>query len=277
MPKRFYDPISRLEVLDRDGVLASATFPMIEFPGYGERSCSSTRTPRSCSESCARYNDWILDDFVARAPGRYIGLVILPLWDQPACAAEIERTAAKGAKGIIFVEDPFKLGLPSFYDPEWDVVYAAAEDADLPLCIHMGSSGWLPPGPPNRPMMTLLCVTSPVLPMMTLADLIGSQAFIRFPRLRVVMHEFDIGWIPHALGRCDFMWSRHGMDGGPGWANPSTPDPPSSYVPGHIWFSMNPGYETFGPSIIRDVGSTASSSMSIGRIPTAAAVRRRRS
>ena len=254
IPERLYDPVARLEVLDRDQVITSATYPMIQFPGFGGAMLLSTLDRDFALRVVRAYNDWILDEFVSRAPGRYLGLVVLPLWDPAACAREIARTAAKGARGLIFVEDPFRLDLPSLYDRSWDVVFAAAQDADLPLCIHQGSSILAAEGPPNRTRMSMLNLTCPTYPLIALADFVGSLAFVRFPRLRIVLNESEIGWVPHALGRFDFMWRRHGMSGGPGYVGPSTPELPSTYIPGHVWFSLNPSYETFGPQVIRDVG-----------------------
>ena len=36
------------------------------------------------------YNDWMIEEWCGSAPGRYIPLIILPLWD-PALAAEAQR------------------------------------------------------------------------------------------------------------------------------------------------------------------------------------------
>ena len=58
-----------------------------------------------------------------------------PRW--PRC----ERTAAKGAKSITFTEAPHRLGLPSFHSDHWDPFLAAAQAADMPLCLHFGSGG----------------------------------------------------------------------------------------------------------------------------------------
>ena len=53
----------------------------------------------------------------------------------------MERTAAKGAKSITFTEAPHRLGLPSFHGDHWDPFFAAAQTADMPLCLHFGSGG----------------------------------------------------------------------------------------------------------------------------------------
>src|SRR3546814_6630432 len=68
-------------------------------------------------------------------------MVMVPYWDVDAAVAEVQRTAAKGAKAITFTEAPHRLGLPSFHSDHWDPFLAAAQDADLPLCLTFGSGG----------------------------------------------------------------------------------------------------------------------------------------
>ena len=48
-----------------------------------------------------------------------------PLWDPSLAAKEVERCAAKGSFAIAFSENPSKLGFPSLYSGEWDVLWHA--------------------------------------------------------------------------------------------------------------------------------------------------------
>ena len=67
--------------------------------------------------------------------------MMVPFWDVEASVREIERTAAKGAKSISFLEAPHKLGLPSYHTDHWDPILRACEEAGLPLSMHFGSGG----------------------------------------------------------------------------------------------------------------------------------------
>ena len=40
------------------------------------------------------YNDWLIDEWCAAAPGRYIPLTLIPIWDPQLAAKEMERCAA---------------------------------------------------------------------------------------------------------------------------------------------------------------------------------------
>src|SRR5690606_3419724 len=144
-------------------------------------------------------------------PGRFIPLMIIPLWDPQIAAAEIERCAAMGAKGITFPENPHPLGLPSIHakDLHWDPVFRSAEEAGLPLCTHVGSSSRVPRTSPDSPVL-VTAATAGVNAQLTLADWLFSGVFLRFPRLKLCLSEGGIGWMPYILERVDFTMVRRG-------------------------------------------------------------------
>ena len=134
--------------------------------------------------------------------------MILPLWDVAASVAEIERMAVKGAKGISFVENPTPVGLPSWHTDHWDRVFDAAQAAQLPICLHFGSSGALPQASAGAPFPTAVVLSS-TSSMATCTDLLFSPVFHRHPQLQVALSEGGIGWVPWLLERIDHVWSRH--------------------------------------------------------------------
>ena len=121
------DPTARLDDLDRDGIWAQLNFPSFAKPAG---TMFLNGGDRDLALRCVQaLNDFVLDEWCAAAPDRYIPLVVLPVWDVEASVAEIERTAAKGAKAIGFPEHPVPLKLPSWYTDHWDPVFAAAQAA----------------------------------------------------------------------------------------------------------------------------------------------------
>jgi predicted TIM-barrel fold metal-dependent hydrolase len=204
-----YDPVARLEDMDRDGVLASLCFP--SFPRF----CGQTfyeASDRELALLCVRaYNDWMVDEWSGSSPGRFIPGIILPLWDPVEGAREIERCAAKGAKAVIFSENPSMLGLPSIHDQGryWDPVFAAASDTGLPVCIHIGSSSKVPSTSPDNPLVVTLALT-PMNAMVTCVDWLFSGNLERHPNLKLCLSEGGIGWIPYVLERCDYTLERQG-------------------------------------------------------------------
>ena len=201
-----YDPRARVLDMDRDGVQAQLCFP--SFPKFSG-TVFLQADDKELSLLCVRaYNDFILEEWCAADPARLIPLVILPLWDVGLAAAEVERCAALGARAISFVENPAPLGLPSFHTAAWDPVFAAAQEADLPLCMHFGSSGQSPKTADDAPFPVTIALFG-CNSMYTTADLLFSPVFHKFPRLKVALSEGGIGWVPYILERIDYTWDRH--------------------------------------------------------------------
>ncbi len=199
-----YEPLARVADMNRDGVLASLLFPT--FPRFAGPLFSETPDHELGLACIQAYNDWMIDEWCAAAPGRFIPMIIIPYWDGRLAAEEIERCAAKGAKAITFPENPVPLGFPSLHDHgrHWDPVFAAASETGMPLCTHIGSSGALPNTAPDAPMLvsTALAVINS---QFTLTDWLYSGNFVRFPDLKLCLSEGGIGWIPYVLERCDHV------------------------------------------------------------------------
>ncbi|MFI5958881.1 amidohydrolase family protein [Cryptosporangium sp. NPDC051539] len=209
-----YDPAARVEDMNRAGVLASLSFP--SFPRF----CGQAFTEaddRELGLACVRaYNDWMIDEWCGTAPGRLIPMIILPLWDATLAAAEIERTAAKGARAIAFSENPYPLGLPSIHDPSgfWEPMIAASVDANMPICMHLGSSSQLPSTSPDMPMAAIIALTPVASTAAACIDWLFSPWLPKYPDLKLCLSEGGIGWIPYVLERCDHVVEVHR-----GWAS----------------------------------------------------------
>ena len=141
-----YDPVQRAKDMRSQGIYASVNFPTL--PRFGGALFSEFKDKELADVCVQAWNDFIIDEWCAADPDMFVPMVICQLWDPTLAAAEIRRCVDKGAKALCFVENPVPLGLPSFHDPEhWDPIWAACQEADLPVCMHIGSSG---PGAPAR-------------------------------------------------------------------------------------------------------------------------------
>jgi predicted TIM-barrel fold metal-dependent hydrolase len=200
-----YDAKARLADMDIDGVHAQLCFP--DFPGFAGRRFIKAPDKELALLCLQAWNDFMLDEWCDTAPGRFIPVVLLPYWDIPACVAELARTVAKGALGVSFPELPDALGLPSLFGAEWNPLLAAAEEAGTPLCMHFGTGGSLEVAP-DRPLAVRWSLGGQ-RSMTAGVELLYSPVFHRFPRLKVLLAEGGIGWIPYALERADYVWERH--------------------------------------------------------------------
>ncbi|HEY2330703.1 MAG TPA: amidohydrolase family protein, partial [Acidimicrobiales bacterium] len=200
-----YDPVARVKDLDVDGIQAQLCFP--SFGGFAGTKFHEAKD-KALSVACVQaYNDWMIDEWCGTAPDRFIPMVMVPFWDVPASVHEVERVAAKGAKAITFPENPAALGLPSFHTDTWDPLWAAAQAAEMPLCMHFGTGGMptLQPGGPFAVAIALFGTNS----QFTAVEMLFSPMFRKFPGLKVALSEGGIGWMPYILERCDYTWDRH--------------------------------------------------------------------
>jgi predicted TIM-barrel fold metal-dependent hydrolase len=196
----------RIKDMDIDGVWAQLCFP--NFGGFAGSTFFAAEDKDLAKLCISAYNDFILDEWCAYAPERQIPLVMVPYWDVEASVREIERTAAKGAKSVSFIEAPHKLGLPSYHTDHWDPILRVCEEAGLPLSMHFGSGG-MPPGlAPDGDFFIGIALFG-LNSMMATVDLLISDVFYKFPDLKVALSEGGIGWMPYILERTDYTWERH--------------------------------------------------------------------
>jgi predicted TIM-barrel fold metal-dependent hydrolase len=170
----------------------------------------------------------MLDEWCASVPGLYIPMIIGQLWDPTLMAAEIRRCSALGARALTFPENTYVLGEPSFHSRHWDPVWAACEETETVICIHIGTSGVVPMPSPDA-NFTIGIALSPMASQSTCTDLIMSEIPRRFPNIKFAMSEGGIGWVPFALERADRSWERHRF-----WAELGDV-PPSEAFARNIW------------------------------------------
>jgi predicted TIM-barrel fold metal-dependent hydrolase len=196
-----YEPAARVADMDQGNVLSSMLFP--SFPRYCGQVFHEAKD-KDLALLCVRaWNDFILDELAGAYPGRFIPMMIIPLWDPAAAAAEIECTAARGAKSIAFSENPTKLGLPSIHTDYWDPVFRSADEAGFVLSMHVGSSSNLIRTSPDMPTLAFMAYSAAANQAGTLLDWLFSGNFDRFPRLKIALSEGSIGWIPYFLERAE--------------------------------------------------------------------------
>jgi predicted TIM-barrel fold metal-dependent hydrolase len=196
-----YEPAARVADMNQGFVLSSLLFP--SFPRYCGQVFHEARDKELALLCVQAWNDFILEEFAGDYPGRFIPMMIIPLWDPAAGATEIERTAARGAKSIAFSENPTKLGLPSIHTDYWDPVFRACEEAGLVVSMHVGSSSNLIRTSDDMPTLAFMAYSAAANQAGTLLDWLFSGNFERYPGLKIALSEGSIGWIPYFLERAE--------------------------------------------------------------------------
>ena len=226
-----YDQAARLADMDLNHVEASLCFPTVP------RFCGQTfleREDKDLALLCVKaYNDWMIDDWGGGpGQGRLIPLTLVPLWDAELAASEIRRCADKGSHAMAFSENPAALGLPSIHSGYWDPVWAACQETETVVNMHIGSSSKLTTTSADAPILVWVALTS-LNAQSALVDWLSSGLLARFPTLRIAFSEGQVGWMPFMLERIDSAWER--SDSYDKTAKERIPERPSSYIPGRVY------------------------------------------
>src|SRR5580704_15338980 len=216
-------PAERLNDMDVNGVQAQMCFPnYVRFCGQIFLWAKDRQLARLCVEA---YNDWMVDEWCGGSGGRLIPLCLVPLWDVGLAVAEVRRNAARGVRAVAFSELPAYLDLPSLHSGYWDPFFAACQETETVIAMHIGSGTRTPQTSADAPGAvggTIIFGNS----VASMTDFLFSGVLHRFPRLKLLYAEAQIGWIPYLLERIDDVWDTHR-----GWSHgqDNCPEPPSTY------------------------------------------------
>lgn len=208
-----WDARARLSRMDEYGIHAQILYPNV---GLFNADRVLEVKDRSLQLDIVRaYNDW-QTEWSSSAPERFIPVASLPFWDLDATLAEITRCADLGHRGVIFTQDPSHFGSPALDDRHWDPMWAAAQEARLPVNFHIATGDVSLVREQQNPLngkhanyaanSTSFFLTN----SRTITQLICGGVCHRFPTLNFVMVESGIGWLPFALTALDWSWKNAG-------------------------------------------------------------------
>ena len=162
---------------------------------------------QACSEV---FNDWMAE-FISYDPQRLVGIGVIPMYDVAWAVEELNRTLNKGLNGPMINCQPPD-GCPPYRDPVYDKFWAAAEEAGVPITLHiltgrvvdalfLARIGQTPEETSANPglWIDLFIEIQTVLAN----DFIYGGILDRFPNLKVLCSEFEVSWIPGFMARLD--------------------------------------------------------------------------
>ena len=222
MRRGCWDIHARIADMDLAGIGASVCFPSL-IAGFCGSVFSQSKDPELGLACVSAWNDWHHEVWAGTYPGRIIPTQITWLHDPQVAADLVRANAERGFRALSFAEMPAKLGLPSLHTGHWDPLLAACEETETVVCLHTGSSSWVPlpcDDPPFELLPTLFSVNAYV----AAADWLWSGVCTRFPGLRIAMSEGGVGWVNMLADRADYVLdhSGSGIDGG-AWTDDRRP------------------------------------------------------
>ena len=201
-----YDPHPRLKDLETDGVIGEVVIPTVPTRFY------SLNLDSDLLSACFRAMNDFMADFCKPYPDIFKGLGMLNLRDVQEGLKEYDRCLKMGLSGIMIpvIQEENRL-----YDqPEYEPLWARAQESGVPIVIHSGTDT----GGPGR--MSVFAQTAfgaaGAAAMSGIGDhwvrrsignMIFGGVFKRYPGLKILVVEFEMGWAPHWLKRMDVRYS----------------------------------------------------------------------
>lgn len=204
--KGCWDVDARVGDMDVNGIASSLNFP--SYAGIDGGLFHSVPDKQMALTHLRAYNDWHIDEWCGKHPGRFIPLGLLPLWDMQETAKEVRRLADKGCFAVTMSENPTKKNFPSIHTAYWEPLWKALTDCDSALCLHIGTGNVSPHCSMETPIEANI-TTMPMAVAFGAADWMNLEALHRYPTLKICFSESGIGWIPYLLERADYSHEQH--------------------------------------------------------------------
>ena len=239
-PQRFsefrsgvYDADARVRDMDLNGVWASLNFPSGPW-GFCGTTLSRLHDPAVSLAAVRAYNDWVFEEWCASHPERFIPCQLSWLQNPAIAADEIRTNAVRGFRAVSFSENPESIGFSSLYSGEWDPFFAACEETETVINLHIGSSGTVIRPSEDSPTAVSV-VLFPLNGMMSLTDWIYAKVPVRFPGIKIAISEGGVTWVPMIRERLARAYRQ--LDASDAW---SAADPhPIEVLERNFWFTSN--------------------------------------
>ena len=198
---RLSDPELRIKDQDLDGVQAEVIYGVL---GASMR----LNDDEAAAELVHIYNSW-LADFCATKPDRFAGIASIPSHDTAVAVREVEAVAARGI--LRGVEIAVTHDMDPLFNPRWETLWAVIEESGLPVHFHT-----IGPRMPydyegmsalERRQAFAVHITSFQLAMSKyIMEVIYGGVLEAHPKMKLVVGESGIGWLPYVLEHMDLEW-----------------------------------------------------------------------
>lgn len=195
------NPALRLADMDRDQVWAHVVYgPVTSIPADDDA---------FMREAYAAYNDWLFEEFCAAAPDRLIGVPMLP----PRPAAAVQELARLARMGMVRQANlQIAVCEPRLEDKAWEPLFDLLEQTGIVLSFHVTVFPGVTKafdkykGSPGATFLHAKMFIEQFLD--PFVDLFAWGILERHPRLRLVIAETGIGWVPWVVEELDYRHHR---------------------------------------------------------------------
>ncbi len=199
-----YDGNAALKDMDLDGVDVGLVYPSLAIFLYIAVADSDLLTAIQRT-----YNDFAAE-YCSADPKRLKPIATLNVDDIRTGVEEMERCAKMGFAGASI--PAYNLRLP-YSSPDFDLLWAAAQDLRMPLSLHIATTRPEPGVIWDHLAMDSFAFANHLLAngdhwvRMAFYEIIQTGVFDRFPKLMVGSVEHELNWVPYFLERMDYDYN----------------------------------------------------------------------
>lgn len=197
-----WDPVERVKDMAQDGVSGEVLYPSLGLGFF------CVDDPVFQEALFRAYNDWLID-YCHGAPERLFGVALISAFNIDHAIAEMKRCKEQGMVGTLIWQVPHQ-DLP-FTSDHYERYWAASQDLEMPVHLHIltGFGDSMHRQTAHGIKRYRIGVEQTREIEDALFDIIFSGVLERFPKLKIVSVENEVGWIPFWLGQCDKAFRRH--------------------------------------------------------------------
>ena len=165
---------------------------------------------RRCKRPCSAPTTTGSSSTAKKCPIGLFGIALISMYNIDHAIAEMERCKKAGIVGTMIWQVPHP-SLP-FTSEHYERFWAASQDLDLPVHLHIltgfGDSMHRQTAPRHRNATASASQQTREIED-ALFELIFHGVLERYPKLKIVSVENEVGWMPFWLGQCDKGFKRH--------------------------------------------------------------------
>jgi predicted TIM-barrel fold metal-dependent hydrolase len=190
--------------------------------------------PRYQTQLVRTYNRW-LKDYYGADFRRTMPMALIAPSNVEEAVREVQWTADNGFHGIMLPNRPVfhRLDQPrhslEYVDKIFDPLWSAIEETGLAITLHLGT-GQDPRVVTGNGAAMIAYFGALMTTFEPMVQFIASGIFERHPKLKLVLVESGVGWLPWCLEQLDMVQHAHHM-----YMRPKLPQLPSDYFKQHCF------------------------------------------
>jgi predicted TIM-barrel fold metal-dependent hydrolase len=193
--------------LNAEGIYAQVIYPTLGLLWEGE-----VADPFLADALCRAYNIWAFE-LCASHKDCLFPAAHISMRDPQLAIKELERVAKLGRHSIFLAAMP--INGRSWRHPDFDPIWAAAQDLNVSVGIHLASpseytgSQFYRDRDPGFMYVTMNIIQDP---RQCLTTMVYDGVFERYPKLQAGSVEMELSWVPYFLDRMDYNYTQRARE-----------------------------------------------------------------